>query len=116
MKGETDMSDKKSTGAAPRLSRREALARLGLGATAVYIAPVLLTLSNARASSSGSSSGYYGRSSGGGSGHYKPHRGRRRGRRYSHDHGYPPVRARYPHERRGWARILLPPVEIIIDP
>jgi hypothetical protein len=113
------MSDKKSADTGPRLSRREALARLGLGATAAYIAPVLLTLSSARASGSGgsgSSNGYYGKSSGGGSGYYGPHRRRRRRRHYSHDHGYPPVRAQYPHERRRGARILLPRIEIIIDP
>ena len=49
MKGDKDMSDKKSAGIEPRLSRRAALARLGLCATAAYIAPTLLTLSSARA-------------------------------------------------------------------
>lgn len=41
-----------------RLNRRAALARLGLGAAAAYMAPAVLTLSEARASHAGSASGY----------------------------------------------------------
>ncbi len=40
-----------------RLNRRAALARLGLGAAAAYMAPAVLTLSEARASHAGSASG-----------------------------------------------------------
>ncbi len=54
------MTSKRNTRprAGEELNRRQALARLGLGVTAVYAAPVLLTLSEAKASaSSGGGSG-----------------------------------------------------------
>lgn len=47
------------------LDRRAALARLGLGAAAVYAAPVLLKLSEACAASGGGSGGADGASGGG---------------------------------------------------
>ena len=40
-----------------QLDRREALARLGMGAAVIYTAPVLLSLSEAKASSGGASGG-----------------------------------------------------------
>jgi hypothetical protein len=55
---------------APSIDRRQALARLGLGITVAYAAPVLLTLSEAAAKggSGGGSGGGGGGSGGGGSG------------------------------------------------
>jgi hypothetical protein len=57
------------TAEAPDLTRRRMLIRLGLGASAVYAAPVLLRLSEARASrGSGGGSGGSGGGSGGSGG------------------------------------------------
>lgn len=50
------------------MNRRQALSRLGLAATAVYSAPVLLNLSTAAASSGGSNGGSGGSSNGGSNG------------------------------------------------
>lgn len=50
------------------INRRQALARLGLAATAAYSAPVLLNLSTAAASTGGSGGGSDGGSAGGSNG------------------------------------------------
>ena len=50
------------------LDRREAMARRGVGAAAIYTAPVLLSLSEAKASSGGGSGGGSGGASGGSAG------------------------------------------------
>lgn len=112
------MSDQDRPGAEPRLDRRAALARIGIAATSAYVAPLLMTLSSARASSRGSASGNRGHGSGcSGSGHCGS--GHRSPYRHDHDHGgyyyrpYPPV----PHERpRAGVYLVLPPVEITIRP
>lgn len=51
------MTDGKDDDDGPRLGRRRMLARLGLAAGAIYAAPVMLSLSPARASTSGPSRG-----------------------------------------------------------
>ena len=65
-----DLFTKKPATAAPDLTRRRMLMRLGLSAAAVYAAPVLLRLSDARASagSGGGSGGSGGGRGSGGSG------------------------------------------------
>jgi len=53
---------------AASMNRRQALTRLGLGATAIYSAPLLLNLSSAAANSGGSGGGSNGGSRGGSNG------------------------------------------------
>lgn len=62
----TTLKITKDEAASPRLDRRAVLMRLGLAAGAIYAAPVLLQLSEARASGgSGGSGGGWGSHSGG---------------------------------------------------
>ncbi|MCP5074253.1 MAG: PepSY domain-containing protein [Rhodobacteraceae bacterium] len=57
-----------SVNASKKLSRREALLRLGLGAAAIYAAPAVSTMSQAHASEGGSGGGGSGGGGSGGSG------------------------------------------------
>jgi hypothetical protein len=111
------MSDQPWGRAPARLDRRAALARLGLAATAAYVAPLLTTLSTAEAASQGKGYRQSRRGSGcSGSGRCASGQYSRSRQEYRHGAYYSPYPPAPPAYLRPEARLVLPPLEIIVRP
>jgi len=109
------MSDQLWGRARARLDRRAALARLGLAATVAYVAPLLTTLSTAEASSRGKGSNRRG-SGCSGSGRCASGQYSRSRQDYRHGAYYSPYPPAPPAYLRPEARLVLPPLEVIVRP